>query len=86
MPRAVLQGVVTSDKRDKTVRVRVQRRVKHPLYGKIVRVFKNYAAHDPSNAYKLGDVVSIRESRPYSKTKCWEVFSCVAQGMNREGV
>jgi small subunit ribosomal protein S17 len=85
MPRAIFQGVVTGDKSDKTVRVRVQRRVKHPFYGKIVRVFKNYAAHDPLNTYKIGDVVNIQESRPISKTKCWEVLSYATLGMRKEG-
>lgn len=74
MSRRVLQGVVISDKCDKTVVVRVERRVAHPLYKKIVREFKKYAAHDPSNTHKVGDVVKIRESRPYSKTKTWEVL------------
>lgn len=74
MSRRILQGVVVSDKCDKTVTVRVERRVAHPLYGKIVREFKKYAAHDPANAHKIGDTVKIRESKPYSKTKAWEVL------------
>lgn len=75
MPRRVLQGVVVSDKGDKTISVRVERRVKHPLYGKIIKQFKKYAVHDPLNSYKIGEFVQIIESKPYSKMKCWEVFS-----------
>lgn len=73
MSGAVLEGVVTSDKRDKTVTVRVQRRVRHPFFGKVLRIFKKYAAHDAHNRCKEGDVVKIRECRPHSKTKTWEV-------------
>ena len=73
MPRRVLQGVVVSDKADKTVTVRVERRVAHPLYKKIIVRSKNYAAHDASNRFKVGDVVNIRECRPISKRKRWEV-------------
>ncbi len=73
MPRRVLQGTVVSRAGDKTVVVRVQRRLKHPVYKKFIRRSKKYAAHDPENRCKPGDVVRIRESRPYSKTKTWEV-------------
>ncbi len=73
MPRRVLQGTVVSSAGDKTVVVRVQRRLKHPVYKKFIRRSKKYAAHDPENRCKPGDVVRIRESRPYSKTKTWEV-------------
>jgi len=75
MPKRILQGVVVSDKQDKTVVVRVERRVKHPVYKKIVRKSKKYAAHDESNAYKEGDVVRIQECRPVSKNKTWEVIT-----------
>jgi small subunit ribosomal protein S17 len=74
MPRRVLQGEVVSDKNDKTVIVRVERRVMHPLYKKFIRRTKKYAAHDEANRFKIGDVVRIRECRPISKTKCWEVL------------
>ncbi len=74
MPRRVLQGVVVSDKRDKTVTVLVERRVMHPLYKKFIKRSKRYQAHDESNSIKAGDVVRIRECRPLSKTKCWEVL------------
>lgn len=73
MPRRVLQGVVVSDKMDKTVVVNVERRLMHPLYKKFIRRSKKYAAHDESNVAKVGDVVKIRECRPISKNKRWEV-------------
>jgi len=74
MPKRVLQGVVVSSKTDKTITVKVERKFKHPIYKKIVKVSKKYAAHDPENTYKDGDTVSIVESRPISKTKCWIVL------------
>jgi small subunit ribosomal protein S17 len=73
MPKRVLQGVVTSDKADKTVTVKVERRYTHPIYKKTVRSSKKYAAHDEQNKCKTGDVVKIEESRPMSKTKKWTV-------------
>lgn len=73
MPKRVLQGVVTSDKNDKTVTVLVERRIKHPLYKKTIRSSKKYAAHDETNQAKIGDVVRIEESRPISKSKKWQV-------------
>jgi small subunit ribosomal protein S17 len=73
MPKRVLQGVVVSDKTDKTVVVKVERRFTHPLLKKTVRRSKKYQAHDETNQYKVGDVVSIEESRPISKTKSWIV-------------
>jgi small subunit ribosomal protein S17 len=75
MPRRVLSGVVVSDKMDKTVVVRVERRFTHPMYKKIVRRSKKYSAHDETNRCKVGDVVTIRECRPISKNKCWEVIA-----------
>jgi small subunit ribosomal protein S17 len=75
MPKRVLHGVVVSDKQDKTVTVRVERRIKHPVYQKVVRRSKKYAAHDENNTCKIGDMVSIRECRPISKRKTWEVIS-----------
>ncbi len=77
MPRRVLQGVVVSSKTDNTITVKVERRFKHPMYKKIVKVSKKYAAHDPENMYKDGDKVSIVESRPISKTKSWVVLGDV---------
>ncbi|MEK9755239.1 MAG: 30S ribosomal protein S17 [Rhodospirillaceae bacterium] len=78
MPKRVMQGVVVSDKEDKTVTVRVERRFTHPLYKKVIRRSKKYAAHDEANACKVGDIVSIRECRPLSRRKRWEVISEVA--------
>ena len=75
MPKRILQGVVVSDKQDKTVVVSVERQVMHPVYKKFVKKSKKYAAHDENNQYKIGDQVSIQESRPYSKTKTWTVIS-----------
>ena len=68
-----LTGTVTSDKMDKTVTVLVERRVKHPLYGKYVVQSKKYHAHDESNQCGVGDKVEIAETRPMSKTKSWTV-------------
>ena len=75
MPRRVMQGVVVSDKQDKTVVVKVERRVMHPLYKKFIKRSKKFAAHDPENACKEGDKVRIRECRPISKRKRWEVLT-----------
>ena len=80
MPRRVLQGMVVSDKGDKSVTVLVERRVMHPVYKKFIKRSKRYHAHDENNSYKQGDVVRIRECRPISKTKCWEVIGEAAAG------
>jgi len=74
MPKRILQGVVVSNKADKTVTVKVERRVTHPVYRKIVRVSKKYAAHDEQNLCQIGDKVKIQESKPISKTKSWIVL------------
>lgn len=66
-------GVVVSDKADKTVSVKVERRLMHPLYGKVVTRSKKYAAHDETNEYRVGDRVEILAVRPISKTKTWKV-------------
>ena len=71
MPRRVLQGTVVSDKGDKTITVLVERRVIHPIYKKDIRKSKKYAAHDEANSRKIGDVVSIIECAPISKSKRW---------------
>lgn len=73
MPKRILQGVVVSDKCDKTVTVKVTRRVTHERYKKIVSMSKKYAAHDEKNQFKIGDTVKIVECRPISKSKTWEV-------------
>ena len=80
MPKRILIGTVTSDKTDKTVTVLVERKVKHPLYGKIIRRSKKYHAHDESNEYQLGDTVRIEETKPISKTKTWKVIDRVQAG------
>jgi len=73
MPKRVLQGVVVSDKMEKTVVVQVSRRMAHPIYKKTIERSKKYKAHDEQKKFKIGDVVSIIESRPISKTKKWTV-------------
>ncbi len=79
MPKRVLQGVVVSDKNAKTVVVKVERRFTHPVMKKTVRRSKKYHAHDETGAYKLGDIVRIRECRPLSKLKTWEALERVAK-------
>ena len=73
MPKRMLQGTVVSDKQDKTVVVKVERRFTHPVLKKTVRRTKNYHAHDENNTAKVGDLVFIEESRPLSKLKSWVV-------------
>ena len=73
MPKRVLTGTVVSDKGDKTVVVRVERRVKHPLYGKIIKLSKKYHAHDAANEFHVGEIVRIEECAPVSKLKTWKV-------------
>ena len=70
-----MQGTVVSDKADKTIVVRVDRRFMHSLYKKVIRRSKRYAAHDETNTHKIGDVVRIQECRPISKRKCWQVIN-----------
>ncbi len=73
MPKRVLTGTVVSDKGEKTVVVRVERRVKHPLYGKIIKLSKKYHAHDAANEFHVGEIVRIEECAPVSKLKTWKV-------------
>ena len=73
MPKRVLQGVVVSDKNDKTIVVSVERRYTHPLLKKTVRRSKKFHAHDEENTFKVGDIVRIQESRPISRNKRWVV-------------
>ncbi|MBV7266718.1 30S ribosomal protein S17 [Erythrobacter ani] len=80
MPKRILVGTVTSDKTDKTVTVLVERKVKHPLYGKIIRRSKKYHAHDEKNEFSMGDIVRIEETKPISKTKTWAVKDRVVAG------
>ena len=77
MPKRILVGTVVSDKTDKTVTVLVERKVKHPLYGKIIRRSKKYHAHDEANEYKAGETVRIEETAPISKLKTWKVIERV---------
>ena len=77
MPKRVLTGNVVSDKGDKTVVVLVERKVKHPLYGKIIRRSKKYHAHDEGNEYHEGETVRIEETAPISKLKTWKVIERV---------
>ncbi len=74
-----LTGKVVSDKMDKTVTVLVERRAKHPLYGKVIRLSKKYHAHDEDNGCHEGDIVVIEECRPLSRTKFWKVVRVVEQ-------
>ncbi|QLP98172.1 MAG: 30S ribosomal protein S17 [Rhodoblastus sp.] len=79
MPKRILQGVVVSDKQDKTIVVKVERRFTHPLLKKTVRRTKNYHAHDEANAHKVGETVSIEETRPMSRLKRWIVVDTSAK-------
>jgi len=74
MPKKILEGVIVSDKQDKTVVVRVEKKFKHCKYKKLICKHRKYAVHDPENQYKVGDSVKIVESRPISRTKRW----CIA--------
>jgi small subunit ribosomal protein S17 len=84
MPKRVLTGVVVSDKGEKTVVVNVERKVKHALYGKIIRRTKKYHAHDEGNEFKTGEVVRIEETAPISKLKTWRVVDRVAAAVTPE--
>ena len=86
MPKRVLQGVVVSDKQDKTVVVKVERRFTHPVMKKTVRRTKNYHAHDENNTAKVGDTVFIEESRPLSKLKSWVLVSNPVSGGDEAGL
>jgi small subunit ribosomal protein S17 len=86
MPKRILQGIVVSDVQDKTVVVRVERRVMHPIYKKFITRSKKYAAHDEENKFHTGDAVQIEECRPLSKRKSWMVLgeaTGVAPGLAR---
>jgi len=79
MPKRILQGVVVSDKQDKTIVVKVERRIAHPLYRKFIKRSKKYSAHDENNISKIGDIVRIRECSPISKNKSWELVADAAE-------
>jgi len=80
MPKRILEGVVVSDKNDKTIVVKVERRLRHPVLKKTVRLSKKYHAHDEKNTARTGDVVRIEETRPISKQKRWALLETVAAG------
>ena len=80
MPRRVLTGKVVSDAADKTITVLVERRLKHPVYKKFIKRSSKFLAHDEANAAKVGDTVSIMESKPISKRKCWTLVTDAAAG------
>ena len=84
MPKRVLQGVVVSDKNDKTVVVQVERRLTHPVLKKTVRLTKKYHAHDEANAFHEGDIVRIQECPPISKNKQWVVLDQVSSRASSE--
>src|SRR5579863_4195304 len=86
MPKRILQGIVVSDVQNKTIVVRVERRVMHPIYKKFITRSKKYAAHDEENRFRVGDAVQIEECRPLSKRKSWTVLgeaTGVAPGLAR---
>ena len=85
MPKRLLQGIVVSDKADKTVVVNVERRFTHPILKKTVRRTKKYQAHDAENRFKIGDRVVIQESKPISKTKRWVVIEGTAAPVEAAG-
>jgi small subunit ribosomal protein S17 len=87
MPRRVLMGTVVSDKTDKTITVLVERRLMHPVYKKFIKRSKRYLAHDEDNRFKVGDRVSIIESRPISRRKRWMVMTdeSASAGPSAEG-
>ena len=74
MPKKILNGIVVSDKENKTIKVMVERKYQHPLFKKVVKSKKKYSAHDEDNKFKIGDKVSIIECKPYSKNKKFEVL------------
>jgi len=83
MPKRVLQGVVVSDANAKTVVVKVERRIVHHVMGKTVRRSKKYHAHDETKAFKIGDIVRIRECKPISKLKRWEVVGKAGEAQGK---
>ena len=84
MPKRILEGVVVSDKNDKTIVVKVERRLRHPVLKKTVRLSKKYHAHDEANTAKVGDVVRIEETRPLSKQKRWTLLENVKAAQSPE--
>lgn len=79
--RKEIQGKVVSDKRDKTISILVERKIKHPLYGKVMKSSKKFQAHDESNECKVGDIVKVMETRPLSKTKRWRLIEILEKAI-----
>lgn len=79
--RKEIQGKVVSDKRDKTITVLVERKIKHPMYGKIMKKSKKFQAHDEQNECKMGDIVRVMETRPLSKTKRWRLVEIIERAI-----
>lgn len=79
----LLSGVVVSDKADKTITVKVERKVKHPKYGKIIKRSTKIHAHDESNSAKMGDIVTVQECKPYSKNKTWLLIDSAIAGNDK---
>ena len=82
----ILTGIVTSNKADKTVTVKIERKVKHPLYGKVIKRATKVHAHDENNTASIGDVVSVKECRPISKTKTWTLVSDSSEKSSEENM
>tara|TARA_B100001113_G_scaffold323490_1_gene294541 strand:- start:1461 stop:1739 length:279 start_codon:yes stop_codon:yes gene_type:complete len=82
----ILTGVVTSNKSDKTVTVKIERKVKHPLYGKVIKRATKVHAHDEDNSASIGDIVSVKECRPLSKTKTWTLVSDTSNQSSEENM
>jgi len=82
----ILTGVVTSNKSDKTVTVKIERKVKHPLYGKVIKRATKVHAHDEDNSASIGDIVSVKECRPLSKTKTWTLVSDMPSQTSEENM
>ena len=80
----ILTGVVTSNKADKTITVKIERKVKHPLYGKVIKRATKVHAHDEKNTASIGDIVSVKECRPLSKTKTWVLVSDEVSSMKED--
>lgn len=79
--RKEIQGKVVSDKRDKTITILVERKIKHPLYGKVLKSSKKFQVHDENNECKMGDIVKVMETRPLSKTKRWRLIEILERAI-----
>jgi len=79
--RKEIQGKVVSDKRDKTITILVEKKIKHPLYGKVMKTSKKFQAHDENNECHVGDIVRVMETRPLSKTKRWRLVEILERAI-----